>query len=93
MKDKQVVFFHEKDFKYLGHLIFQKYKIIIMFQKENSSTGHYNDVIMDTMVSQVISLTTVYLTVQIKENIKVLCHWLLCREFTGDQWITLTNGQ
>ena len=41
---------------------------------------HYSDVIMDTMASQITSLTTVYLTVysvQIKENIK-LCVIGLC---------------
>ena len=31
--------------------------------------------------------------VQIKENIKALHHWPLCREFTGDQWIPSTKGQ
>ena len=31
--------------------------------------------------------------VQIKGNIKAPCHWPLCREFTGDQWIPHTNGQ
>ena len=30
---------------------------------------------------------------QIKENIKALRHWPLCREFTGDRWIPCTNGQ
>ena len=42
--------------------------------------GHYNDVIMGAMASQITSLTTVCSTVysgadQIKENIKALRHW------------------
>ena len=57
---------------------------------------HYSDVIMDTVSSQITSLTIVYLTVnsaQIKENIKAPRHWPLCGEFTGDQLIPCTNGQ
>ena len=41
---------------------------------------------MDTMVSQITSLTIVYSTViqaKIKENIKAPRHWPLCGEFTG----------
>ena len=30
---------------------------------------------------------------QIKENIKAPRHWPFCREFTGNRWITHTNGQ
>ena len=30
---------------------------------------------------------------QIKENIKALCHWPLCGEFTGDRWIPHTKCQ
>ena len=51
---------------------------------------------MDMMASQITSLTIVYLTVylaQIKENIKAPRHWPMCEEFTGDRWITRTNGQ
>ena len=52
---------------------------------------------MDTIASQITSLTIVYLTVysaqQIKENIKAPRHWPLCGEFTGDRWIPRTNGQ
>ena len=57
---------------------------------------HYGDVIMDTVVSQITSLTIVYSTVysvQIKENIKATCHWPLCGESTGDRWIPRTNGR
>ena len=57
---------------------------------------HYNDVIMGATASQITSLTIVYSIViqtQIKENIKALCHWPLCGEFTGDRWIPCTNGQ
>ena len=45
------------------------------------SQCHYCDVIMDTMASQITSLTIVYLTVyssQIIENIKAPRHWPLC---------------
>ena len=53
---------------------------------------------MDTMASQITSLTIVYSTVysgaavQIKENIKAHRHWPLYGEFTGDRWIPHTNG-
>ena len=51
---------------------------------------------MDTMASQITSLTIVYLNVyssQIKENIKAPRHWPLCEEFTVDRWIPRTNSQ
>ena len=51
---------------------------------------------MGTIVSQITSLTIVYSTVYsdaIKENIKAPHHWPLCGEFTGDRWISRTNGQ
>ena len=57
---------------------------------------HYDDVIMSAIVSQITSLTLVYLTfirAQIKVNIKAPCHWPLCGEFTGDRWIPRTKGQ
>ena len=45
---------------------------------------HYCDVIMNTIASQITSLTIVYLfRAQIKENIKAPRHWPLCEEFTG----------
>ena len=46
---------------------------------------HYSDVIIDTVASQIASLTIVtqpFIQGQIKENIKALCHWLLW----GDRW-------
>ena len=46
---------------------------------------HYGDVIMGAIASQITSLTIVYSTVQIKENIKAPRHWPLCGEFTGDR--------
>ena len=52
----------------------------------DNSMGHYNDVMMSTMASQITSLTIVYSIViqaQIKENIKAPRHWPLCGEFTG----------
>ena len=57
---------------------------------------HYNDVIMSIMASQITSLTIItqpFIQAQIKENIKALCHWPLCGEFTGDRWIPRTKGQ
>ena len=50
---------------------------------EPSRHGHYSDVIMGTMASQITSLTIVYWT-EIKENIKAPRHWPLCGEFTGE---------
>ena len=37
--------------------------------------------------------TQQFIQAQIKENIKAPCHWPLCGEFTGDQWIPRTKGQ
>ena len=67
---------------------------------------HDNDVIMDTMASQITSLTIVYSTVYSgadqrkhhngvadQRNIKALRHWPLCGEFTGHRWIPPTKGQ
>ena len=39
---------------------------------------HYNDVIMGAKASQITSLTIIYSTAQIKENIKALRYWPLC---------------
>ena len=55
-------------------------------------TGHYIDVIMGPMASQITSVVTQPF-VQVKDNIKVQRHWSLWGEFTGDQWIPLTKGQ
>ena len=44
---------------------------------------HYNDVIMSTVASQIISLTIV-IQAWVKENIKAPRHWPLCGEFTGE---------
>ena len=58
--------------------------------------SHYNDVIVSAMASQITSLTIFIqplIQAQIKENIKVLRHWSLCGEFTGDRWIPGTMGQ
>ena len=54
----------------------------------NSFVNHYNDVIMGTIASQITSLTTVYSTIYIKENIKAPRHWR-----HGPRWIPRTNGQ
>ena len=37
--------------------------------------------------------TQSFIQTQIKENIKALCHWPLCGEFTSDWWIPRTNDQ
>ena len=60
-------------------------------------SDHYSDVIMGAMTSQISPalrlFTQPFIQTQIQENIKVPCQWPLCGEFTGDRWITLTNGQ
>ena len=51
---------------------------------------YYNDVIMGNMgsISPVSPLfAQPVIQEQIKENIKAPLRWLLCGEFTGDQWI------
>ena len=56
----------------------------------------YGDVIMSVMAFQITILMIVcstFIQVKIKGNIKALCHWPLCREFTGDRWIPRTKGQ
>ena len=45
---------------------------------------------MSTMSFQISSLTIVYSTAQIKENIKDPRHLPLCGEITGDRWIPRT---
>ena len=50
---------------------------------------------MGAMAYQITSLTIVYLTDYSgvdKGNIKAPRHWPLCVEFTGDRWISRTNG-
>ena len=37
--------------------------------------------------------TQPFIQTYITENIKALCHWPLCGEFTGDRWIPRTTGQ
>ena len=56
---------------------------------------HYNDVIMDTIASQITSLTNVYSTfiqTQIKENIKAPRHWPLCGEFPAQMASNTENA-
>ena len=57
---------------------------------------HYDDVIMTMLASQITSLAVVYSIVYSGINqrkIKALRHWPLCGKFTGDRWISRTNGQ
>ena len=49
-------------------------------------SGHYDDVIMTTIASQITSLTVVYSVVYSgadQRNINAPRHWPLCGEFTG----------
>ena len=68
-----------------------------MTKKPGFVGRHYNDAIMSTMASQIISLTIVYSTVYSgadqTQNIKAPRYWPLGGEFTGDRWIPLTKGQ
>ena len=49
---------------------------------------------MGAMGYQITNLTIVYATVYSGgENITDPHHWSLCGEFTGDQYISRTNGQ
>ena len=52
-----------------------------------------HDVIMSAVASQILSVSIVCSTVEIKENIKALRLWPLCGEFPGDRWIPHTKGQ
>ena len=58
--------------------------------------GHYADVTMSVLASQITDNSTFYSTVShahIKENINIPRDWPLCGESTGDRWIPLTKGQ
>ena len=60
------------------------------------TTSHYDDVIMTMLASQITILTVVYSIVYSgvnQKNIKAPRHWPLCGKFTGDRWISRTNGQ
>ena len=63
---------------------------------DSSPENHYDDVIMTILASQITSLTVVYSIVYSgvnQRNIKAPRHWPLCGKFTGDRWISRTNGQ
>ena len=77
-------------------IMFQTRPLQILIEFWLQSRGHYVDVIMGTIASQITSLgmfTQPFVQRQIKENIKAPRHWPLCGEFTGDRWISRTNGQ
>ena len=57
--------------------------VYICPMSSNLVCNHYNDVIMSALASQIISVSIVCSTVEIKENIKAPRHWPLCGEFTG----------
>ena len=51
---------------------------------------------MSVMASQITGVSMfvqLFIQVNIKENIKALCHWPLWEESTGNQWIPLTKGK
>ena len=57
---------------------------------------HYDDVVMGAMTLKSPAsrlFTQPFIRAQIKENIKAPRHWPLCGGFTGDRWISRTNGQ
>ena len=57
---------------------------------------HLFDVIMNTIASQITSLTVdywIFFQTQIKGNIKSPCYWPLLGEFTGLRWIPRTKSQ
>ena len=57
---------------------------------------HYSDVIMSAIASQITDVSIVvqpFVQAQIKGNIKVLGHWPLWGESTGDRWIPFIKGQ
>ena len=60
----------------------------------HSTSMHYSDVIMDSIASQITSLTIVHWIVYSDaDQRKHPRHWPLCGEFTGDRGIPRTNGQ
>ena len=67
----------------------------LVSSSSRNSQEHYNDVIMGMMASPITSLRIVYSFIQeqIKVNMKAPRHWPLYVEFTGNQWIPLTNRQ
>ena len=58
---------------------------------------HYNDGIVSAMVSQITGVSIVCPSagsgVDKKKHTKAPRHWHLCEEFTGDRWISHTNGK
>ena len=61
--------------------------------KVKDSIRHY--IIMSVMASQITGVSIVcslFVQMQIKENIKAPRQWPLWRESTGDQWIPLTKS-
>ena len=57
------------------------------------TSSHYIDVIMGAMASQITSLAIFYSAVYSgADQRKHPRHWPLCGEFTGDRWISRTNG-
>ena len=64
-------------------------------QSKQNKPQHYDDVIpcwrLKTPASRLF--TQSFIQALIKENIKAPRHWPLCGKFTGDRWISRTNGQ
>ena len=56
---------------------------------------YYSDIIMSMIKSQITSISIVcsaFVQVQIKENVKALCHWPLCTyDIKNNAWVTVNN--
>ena len=72
----------------MGNLVANKLQPVNIF--------HYDDVIMNEIASQITSLTIVYSTVHSgadRSKYQSSASLALCGKFTGDRWISRTNGQ
>ena len=74
------------------------YNLILIKLNHNLAHAHYCDVIkgrdcVSNHQPHHCLLNRLFIQAQIKENIKAPRDWPLCGEFTGDRWITRTNGQ
>ena len=72
---------------YTMHVSWKSSRISSSLQlRHNERDGVSNHQLRDCLPSRLFKA-------QIKENIKVPCHWPLWGEFTGDRWIHHTKGQ
>ena len=63
-------------------------KLFLFSGYQGPAVLHYSDIIKG-----MIGFTQLFVQAQIKQNIKVQCHWPLWGKFTGDRWLPLTKGQ